>query len=169
MQHSASKIRIVFQRQRHVDRNDFSVLLDAFSPERMTPEGLRLYCGSVQILFGDYCGEQRLPFVIPEIRQFLRNLRNAWPYAPFFCDFGNDFMGIETMAHLDTFRVLQRDGSSEIYLWVATDELESHVEESQAVIEMLGKRCGMPKAQIRKRQGLYSDYIAVRLGSDREA
>jgi hypothetical protein len=164
MSQHISKIKFVFHKEYHVERSNFSSLIEAFDPRRMTPQGLRMYCGTLQITFDGYREERRLPFLIPQVRAFLRDLRQAWPHAAYFCDLGNDYLGIEAASHINHMRVLQRDGEPDFHLWIATEELNQYIAISQESIDALGRRAGMSRAKIRERQERYAEYIQFRLG-----
>lgn len=163
MQHLAPKIKIIFQRQ-NVETADFSTLLQAFDPGIMTVEGLRLYADTLQIDFLGYGNENRLQYLIPEIRSFVRELGTVWPYAPYFCDLHTDFLAIDAASHVDHMRVLQRLGCAKFKLWIEAEELQRHVKQSLDVIQKLGTRAGLSTAQIRQRQRHYAKYIRMRLG-----
>jgi hypothetical protein len=169
MKNSPHKIQFVFQRERHVQCGNFSSLTEMFSLERIAPAGLRRYCGTVQVRFSGYADEKRLPFVIPEIRTFLRKLNKEWPYAPFFCDLDNSFLALEAVAHLDHISVLEKAGSQEFGFWVNTRELQRHVRQSHNIIQMLGQRASLPAGDVEKRIKQFDDYIALRLGPFQEA
>jgi len=57
MQSLHPKIKFVFTRERHVQRGDFSSLVEAFNPNDIGQLGLRKYCNSIQILFHGYCAK----------------------------------------------------------------------------------------------------------------
>ncbi|MGN6552309.1 MAG: hypothetical protein ACTHLW_01045 [Verrucomicrobiota bacterium] len=158
------KTQFFFERTKQVEPCEFSSLLQVFHVNTMGSFGLRQYCDSLQILFYGYAGEKRLPFVIPEMRVFLRKLRKKWPFAPWFCDLGNSFISLEAMAHIDHFSVIERMESDEIYFRVNTAELQSYVRESHHLIRKLGQEAGMPSAEIRRRRENFDVYIRQRLG-----
>ena len=158
------KIQFTFDRTRHIEPCQFSGLLQAFDADVMTPIGLRQYYGTLQILFHGYAGEPRLPFVIPELRSFLQQLRRAWPFAPWFCDLGNSFISLECMAHVDNFTVVERAESDELQFHMKTAELQRYVGESQRLIQRVGRKAGMTATEIKRRQRELAEYIRQRLG-----
>lgn len=163
-QNTHSKIQFWFDKMRNVECNNFSGLIEAFDPKKMTDIGVRQHLDSVQILFAGYANEQRSPFVIPELRAFLRRLRKAWPHAPFFCDLQNSFIGLEAVAHLDHFRIIEQADSPEFWFWIQTSELRRYVRESHQIIETLGRQARMTTAEILLRKALFDNYITERLG-----
>lgn len=164
MQNSCSKIQIFFDRNRQVERCDFSSLIEVFNADKMTSLGLRKHCDSLQILFHGYARERRLPFVIPELRSFLQALRREWPFAAWFCDLNNSFLGLEAMAHVENFTVMEIAGSKEIRFQINSLELRNYVHVSHELIRVVGKRAGMTGFEIRQRQRAFDTYIYQRFG-----
>jgi len=114
IQNPADKIQIHFDRRNNVQRSKFSCLTETYDLNRMGPAALRRYYDSAQLLFKGYDDDPRLPFLVPEIRDFQRKLRNVWPYAPFFCDLDTLFIAIEAFSQLDDFSVMEVDGSNQV-------------------------------------------------------
>ena len=163
-----SKIKVVFDRDRHVQRCDCSDLLQSFDPKIMLPEALRQHCGTVQILFRGYQDDSRLPMVIPELRAFVRAIRRIWPYAPYFCDLHTFFLEIEAFAHLDHYSVVEKSDSEEILFIICTPELRRYVRQAHKTIQMLGEHSCMTRAQVRRRVFQFDNYISARMGPFRK-
>jgi hypothetical protein len=162
------KIKVVFDKDRHVDRCDCSNLFQEFNPKKMSPEALRQCCDMVQIVFRGYQHETRLPMVIPEVRTFLRAVRRAWPYAPFFCDLDNPFIPLEAFAHLDHYSVMEKSDSQELLFTIRTPELRRYVQQAHKTIRMLGQRSRMTDAQVQRRILQFDNCIRRRMGPRRK-
>lgn len=158
------KFKIVFECDRHVQRGDFSILVETFNPDDIGRLGLRQYCDSVRVFFAGFPHETKAPYTIPELRTFLRALRSKWPYAPYFCDLNNSFVAIEAMAHVENFSVIERADSDVLYFRINIPELERYVMESHRTIRILGRLSGMSKSEICKRVERFDEYIKTRLG-----
>jgi hypothetical protein len=159
-----SKIKLIFDKQRHVERLDFSSVVEVFNANTIAAEGLRQLCDTVQILFQGYDHDSRLPFVIPELRLFLRRLRKAWPYASFFCDLHSSFISVDAFAHVDHAQIVEKAGTDEIHFWIGANELQQYVTQSHRIIQVLGNRSRMPKLEIRQRILRFDNYIALNFG-----
>jgi len=162
------KIKVIFYKDRHVQRSDFPILTQKFNPKTMSAASLRQSCDAVQILFCGYQHDSRPPMVIPEARTFLRGLHRAWPYAPFFCDLHGDFLQIEAFAHLDHFTVLEKSASAVLRFIICPAELRRYVQQAHKTIRMLGTRAVMTPAQVRRRILRFDKYIGQRVGSFRK-
>ncbi|MGO8698183.1 MAG: hypothetical protein ACLQVY_10750 [Limisphaerales bacterium] len=157
------------ERQRHVESLNFSIVLEAFDAKAIAPEVLRQLCDTVQVLFLGYEHDTRSPFVIPEVRRFLRKLRGAWPCAPFFCDLNTSFVALEAFAYVDHARVVEKAGSEEIHFWICTSELRQYVAQSYQIIQVLGEHSGMSRTEIRQRKLRLADYITKHFGPSHKA
>jgi hypothetical protein len=159
------KCKYTLIRERHIERCDFSSLVELFDPENVImPRTLRQHCDNLQILFCGYEHEQRLPFLIPEIRSFLRKLHDAWPYAPYFCDLTNSFLAIEALAQIEHFSVMEIRDSKEIFFKIDHQELARYLRQSHRMLDKVGMRAEMTSAQIDARKARVEDYIQTRLG-----
>jgi hypothetical protein len=159
-----NKVKVIFDKHRHVQRGNCSDLIQQFNPKIMSPEALRLHCGAVQILFRGYQDDSRLPMLIPELRTFVRAIRRIWPYAPFFCDLHTFFLEIEAFAHLDRYSVVEKSDSEEILFIICTPELRRYVRQAHKTIQILGKQSRMTRPQVQSRILQFDNYISARMG-----
>lgn len=154
------KFKFVFLRERHIESGDFAQFIELFTPPKTTPpQALRLCCNSLRVHFHGYKNEKRLPFLIPDLREFIRKLRKSWPYAPYFCDLDSSFLSLEAMACFDHFTILEWDDSGKMTFQINTKEISQYLGESNEVIERLGKQAGMTALEITNRKKQVSDYL----------
>ena len=107
-------MKYILDKHLHVERLDFTPVLELFDNATISQEHLRQLCGTLEITFTGYQGETRLPFLIPEVRAFFRAVRKEWPCAPYFCTLDNPFILIELLSHIDHLTVLENGQSSQL-------------------------------------------------------
>ena len=142
-----------------------NVFLKFYNAPRMTVHGLRGCCGHLQLYFTGYDEESRLPFLIPEIRQYLRALRRAWPYAVFFCDLdASSFVLIEALAHMDHLAVVEYDRRKQYCVEVGLRDLRDYVAQSYRTLRRLQRHSGLSRAEIQDRIGRLDAHLHRHLG-----
>ena len=83
------KMKYILDKHLHVERLDFTPVLELFDDATISQERLRQLCGTLDITFTGYQDETQLPFLIPEVRVFFRAMRKEWLCAPYFCSLDN--------------------------------------------------------------------------------
>lgn len=159
MKNAAPKIEIPFYKELHVNRCSFSTLVELFNPGTMTPQGIAMHRDSLQIRIYGYEADQQLPFMIPEVRAFVRTVRQNWPYAPFFCDLDGPYVSCEVFSSFDQLTVVDREDCDQICFKIPTLDLRRYVRESRQTIRDLGTRSKMKPFEIKARIERLEDYL----------
>lgn len=94
----------------------------------------------------------------------MRQLRAAWPHAPFFCDLGCGYVVYEAFASLNHLTVVDWDKSDELAFRIPTLELRRYVAESYRVIRALGKKAGMSRSEIASRMARFDTVLEAGCG-----
>jgi hypothetical protein len=148
-----TKVNFQFER-RHIERGEFQILLDAFDAERMTPEGLAQYCGTVKIQVSGYDNRDERPFRVPELRTFLQALGKRWRpgAAAFFCDVHSAFFNVYLTSQLTVATVVERDLPNDYFVQCRAAELGPVLDEACQGIAEYGARAGMTQSAVERRQ-----------------
>jgi hypothetical protein len=162
-------MKYILDKHRHVERLDFTPVLELFDDATISPERLRQLCGTLDITFTGYQDEERLPFLIPEVRAFSRVVRKEWPCAPYFCSLDNCFILIEIMSSFDHLAVMENGQSDELCFRFDPGQLRRYVRQAHRTIEFLGEHAGMSATEIHRRQSRFDHYIFLRLRPYHEA
>jgi len=162
-------MKYILDKHRHVERLDFTPVLELFDDATIAPERLRQLCGTLDITFTGYQGEERLPFLIPEVWVFFRAMRKEWSCAPYFCSLDNPFILIELLSHIEHLTVLENGQSGQLLFRCGLGQLRQYVRQAHRTIEFLGKRAGMSATEIHRRQSRFDNYLEKRIGPYRKA
>ena len=163
------KMKYILDKHLHVERLDFTPVLELFDDATISQEHLRQLCGTLEITFTGYQGETRLPFLIPEVRAFFRAVRKEWPCAPYFCTLDNPFILIELLSHIEHLTVLENGQSGQLLFRCGLGQLRQYVRQAHRTIEFLGKRAAMSGTEIHRRQSRFDHYLEMRIGPYRKA
>lgn len=149
-----------FQR-RQIARLQTDVLLDAFNPETISDCSLGEYFGTVNIEIAGYTSRDPHPLVDPGIRRFLRKLGRRWHpgAAPFFCQFGSQFLWLYFAAQLDHLTICQRPDKDDLIVVHHREELRALRATTLAGLHQLGQRAGISKSAISGHQQILSELI----------
>jgi len=162
------KIRVIFDKRR-VEHCDLATLLEAFNPSAMSHQSLREYCGSVEFVFRGYEKDGRLPFLIPELRKFMRQLRRAWPHGAFFAGLSNSFLALEAFGQLENAAIIERENSNEFWVGIRSLELRRYIRQCRRTVDAIGRRCGMRRRDIDRRISDVDNYLKIRFGPTRQS
>lgn len=155
-----TKAKFIFER-RHIEECEFQILLDAFNPDEMSPENLKLFCGSVKVTVGGYAECPERPFRVRELRIFLRELGKVWRpgAAAFFCDVNSAFFSLYLVNQLDNVIIVERDRTNDYFVRCRAAELEPIFAEACRGIAELGHRAGQSKKVIERRQKHFAQEV----------
>ena len=163
------KMKYILDKHLHVERLDFTPIFELFDDATISPERLRQLCGTLDITFTGYQGEERLPFLIPEVRVFFRAMQKEWPCAPYFCSLDNPFILIELLSNIEHLTVLENAQSGQLLFRCGLGQLRQYVRQAHRTIEFLGKRAAMSGTEIHRRQSRFDNYLELRIGPYRKA
>ena len=162
------KMKYILDKHLHVERLDFTPVLELFDDATISQERLRQLCGTLDITFTGYQDEERLPFLIPEVRVFFRAMQKEWPCAPYFCSLDNPFILIELLSNIEHLTVLENAQSGQLLFRCGRRQLRQYVQQSHRIIEILGKRAAMSGTEIDRRESRFDNYLKMRFGPYRK-
>lgn len=88
--------------RRKVERGDFSDFLGHYGLDRLpTGRRLRQMMDSMAFFIQGYDDDPREIYAIPEIRQFYKKFREAWPYWFYFCNLDQDGLKVMSWSCID--------------------------------------------------------------------
>ena len=162
--------KITFER-RHIQDQEFQILLEAFNPETMSPEGLALCVGSLRVAISGYDADLS-PIRVPELRSFLRALVKQWglPAAIHFCNFESAFFTLLLLSQFSRLLVVEHDRKNEMVVLCRRDELEPFALKALQGLWDLGRRAGLKTTVIKRREKQLLDALLTtfRLSQENE-
>ena len=156
-----TKSKITFEKQ-HIEDQEFQILLDAFDPQKMTPEGLALYVGSLRVTISGYDANLS-PIRVPELRTFLQALVKQWGLgaAIHYCDFKSSFFTMILLSQFQHLTVVERDQQNTMVAFCRRSELESFALKALLVLWETGRRAQLKPAVIRRREKQFLTELAM--------
>lgn len=144
--------KIIFER-RHIQEQEFQILLEAFDPQKMTPEGLALYVGSLRVTISGYDADLS-PIRVPELRTFLQALVKQWglPAAIHFCNFESSFFTMLLLSQFSRLLVVEHDRKNEMIAFCRREELEPFALKAVQGLWEIGRRARLKAAVIKRRE-----------------
>ena len=159
------KLIFSIDRMHHVFESNLPNLIEILDVTKITSPALNHLCDSLQIFFSGYDNESRVPYAVPEIRRYLRLLRQAWPYAPFFCSLNNSYLAIEIFCQLHHLQLVEYSDSDRIQTRFSQFELFHYVRQAHNTIANLGSRAEMSPTQIKERKSRFDEYVREHCGA----
>lgn len=115
---------------REVQEGDLSRFLSLFDAKRFQPgEHLQTLLGSLHLVIGDYTEHVGVEdFEIPEVREFTRRLRNAFPYMSYFCSLESPLYSLIAYSSIDNLEVVRSvKGAGHISITCPYDMMDQFV------------------------------------------
>jgi hypothetical protein len=147
-----------------IEANDMREFLELFAPENHSSRTLRHLCDAVEFRFSGYQQEKAEPYLIPEMRRFIRLANAQLQHAfAFYSETDSSFLSLVANCHLDHLMVIDHETCRQVELQYHPAELARFIAQGQEAIRRLGERAEMGAGSISRRQQRFAAYFAKRL------
>lgn len=156
-----TKSKITFEKK-HIEDQEFQILLEAFNPATMSPEGLAFYTGSLRVTISGYAADLS-PARVPELRIFLQELVRQWglPAAIHYCDFKSSFFTMILLSQFSPLLVVEYDQQNIMVAVCRRSELEKFALQALQGLWETGRRAQLKPAAIRRREKQFLNELTM--------
>lgn len=135
-----------------VENNTTALFLKQFGVDNL-PRGRELarMMNSFEFVIDGYNDNPQEIYMIPEVREFFKNLHRDWPYWFFFCDLRTETLTMMTMCMLPTISGFKRLGQPQSAVQYDPIELIQFIQKNFAPLNSMMERAGMSETDIYNR------------------
>jgi len=153
--------KITFEK-RHIEDQEFKILLEAFNPATMSHQDLARYVGSLRVTIDGYSADLS-PIRVPELRIFLQELVKQWGLsaAIHYCDFRSSFFTLLLLSQFNRLLVVEHDRKNEMVTFCRREELEPFALKALQGLWEIGRRARLKPAAIRRREKQFLNEIST--------
>jgi hypothetical protein len=158
-----------FSRSR-IERGDFSHFLGTYGLDKLpTGRRLRQMMDSMVFVVEGWNNDPREVHMIPEIRQFYRKFREAWPYWFYFCNLDDDYLKPMVFSCLDRITAIKDDDAPERVVTNPDDKLEfvGFLAQNLGTMNIICERAKMFESLVYDRSKAVFEYFGLPYEAER--